>query len=363
MSGTITVGFVISSPEWRGSVASFVTVAEGLRNAGHRALFIPAHDSLGAELRARGHEVEVSGAVGTGPADLLRMRRILRRHGVGATYADMPRDLRLAAIAGKGLARAAWRFNVNAGKVPDDLLTRLAARWTGTVVVLSEWVAARIRESAPWLTHRPVERIPNGFDLERWRRDPSAAGRVRGRLGIAADRPIILCASMFAQRKRQEFVIEAVERWPAAGPRPVLLLAGGDEAEAPFRDRARASSAEVRFVGRPGAEGLRELYSAADVVAQPAANESFGNVIAEAMCCEAAVLVPAAGAAPEVVGAAGVVLPAEDAGRWARELASLAADPGRRATLGAAARERIARHFPIARMQEAHLHLFERLHQ
>jgi glycosyltransferase involved in cell wall biosynthesis len=366
VSRPVTVGLVVSSPDWRGSVTSFAKVADGLREAGHRAFFVTAHAALTAALRERGYEAEELGALRTGLRELRGMRAILKRRGATAVYADMPRDLRLAALAGRTLgAGAAYRFNVNAGRMKGDPLSRLAFHFTGAVVILSEWSRGRMQEAGPWVARRPILRIPNGFESERWTRDPDAAARVRDRLGIGAGVPLVLCASVFAALKRQEFVIAALEQWPGEGARPVLLLAGGEEAEAPFRERARSSSVEVRFIGRPGSGQMRELYSAADVVAQPAMNESFGNVIGEAMCCEAAVVVPDAGAAPETVGpaaeGAGVILPATEVEAWGREIAALVADPARRAALGRKGRARIVREFPVARMQQAHTELFERL--
>jgi glycosyltransferase involved in cell wall biosynthesis len=366
VSRPVAVALVSSSPGWRGSVVSFAKVADGLKAAGHRAVFVTAHPLVTARLQELGHTVEELGARRTGFTELRGMREILVRHGVTALYADMPRDLRLGALAGWTVgAGTAFRFNVNSGRMKGDILTRLAVRATGAVVVLSEWSRKRVGEAAPWAAARPSVRIANGFEADRWTRDPGAAARVRARFGIGPDAPLVLCASVFAPLKRQEFVIEALERWIGAGPAPVLLLAGGDEKTAPFLERARGSSVDVRFAGRPGAEVMRELYSAADIVAQPAMNESFGNVIGEAMCCEATVVVPDAGAAPETVGppseGAGVVLPAEDADGWGRRIAELVSDPARRAEIGRRARARIVREFPVSRMQQAHVELFERL--
>jgi glycosyltransferase involved in cell wall biosynthesis len=366
VSRPVAVALVSSSPGWRGSVVSFAKVADGLKAAGHRAVFVTAHAAVTARLQERGYDVEELGARRTGVRELSAMRRILRRHGITALYADMPRDLRLAALAGWSVgAGTAYRFNVNAGRMKGDPLTRLAVRATGAVVVLSEWSRERVQEVAPWVAARPVVRIANGFETDQWTRDPGAAARVRGRLGIGADVPLILTASVFAGHKRQEFTIEALERWPAGGPAPVLLLAGGEESAAPFLERARSSPVDVRFAGRPGPETMRELYSAADIVAQPAMNESFGNVVGEAMCCEATVVVPDAGAAPETVGppgeGAGVILPAEDSAAWGAGMAALVRDPARRAEIGRKARARIVREYPVSGMQQAHTALFERL--
>ena len=154
MTRPVVVALVSSSPGWRGSVVSFAKVAEGLKAAGHRALFVTVHPAVTARLEGEGHVVEQLGAQRTGLRELRGMRAILRRHGVTALYADMPRDLRLAALAGWSVGAAtAFRFNVNAGKMKGDLLTRLAARATGAVVVLSEWSRVRRTRSTTLARH------------------------------------------------------------------------------------------------------------------------------------------------------------------------------------------------------------------
>ncbi len=366
MTRPVTVGLVVSSPDWRGSVTSFAKVADALVATGHRAFFVTAHATLSLPLRERGYEVEQLGAVRTGLRELRGMRAILQRRQATALYADMPRDLRLAALTGRTVgARTAFRFNVNAGHTPDDLLTRLALRWTDAIVVQSEWATERVRRTAPRVAARPLHLINNGYDLAKWSRDGEARGKVRSRLGLAPDAPIVLCASAFARNKRQEFLIEALDRWPADQAVPTLVLAGGEEAKAPFLERARNSKVSIRYVGQPRAEELRELYSAADLVAQPAMNEAFGNVICEAMACEAVLVGPDAGSAPEQVGpaseGAGVILPPEDAAAWASAMAELVAQPERRSEIGRNARARIAREFPIEKMQRAHVTLLESL--
>ena len=63
------------------------------------------------------------------------------------------------------------------------------------------------------------------------------------------------------------------------------------------------------------------------------------------MACGAAVISSDGGALPEVVGDAGVIVPAGDDAALEREIAALLADPARRAALGSRARARILGEF------------------
>jgi phosphatidylinositol alpha-1,6-mannosyltransferase len=359
------IAIVMGAKGWRGSVTSFVKVAEGLVHRGHEAHFLTAAGPVPERLRALGHEVVELGAQQTGPREILALHRVLRDRQIDAIYADTPRDLRLSAYA--GLLRAcpvAYRYNVNARAPRGHLGDKLFARAVGALVVLSQWVEERVTVQEPWLAARPMVRIPNGFDTETFRPDPAGGAAVRARLGLAPEVPTVLCASVFAPGKRQGFLLDALHRLRERHfGRVACLLAGGTEAQAAFREEASASGVEIHWLGRPVPEELPAIYAAADVVAQPSDIESFGNVIGEAMACGRAVVVPDAGAAAEVAGEGAVIAPAADADRWATLIGELLSAPDRRASLGSIARQRIVQEFPVSRMQDAHIALFERLGQ
>jgi glycosyltransferase involved in cell wall biosynthesis len=356
------VAIVTGAKGWRGSVTSFVKVAEGLTARGHEALFLTAQGPVPERLRALGHAVEVLGARNTGPAEVWRLHRFLRTHAIDAIYVDTPRDLRLAAYAGVLRRRpVAYRYNVLARAPRGKFGDRLFARAVNALVVQSAWVDEKVRRDEPWLAARGVVRIPNGFDTDHFRPLPEAGASLRRSLGLGRDTPTILCASVFAPGKRQEFVIEAIRILRARRPEVVLLLAGGDPALAPFRTAAKASGIDIRWLGRPHAEELPAIYAAADVVAQPSEIEGFGNVVGEAMACGRAVILPDIGSGVEVAGEDGVLAPSRDANAWASAIEALLDDPERRVALGQRARQRILREFPLTRMQEAHTAMFESL--
>jgi D-inositol-3-phosphate glycosyltransferase len=102
----------------------------------------------------------------------------------------------------------------------------------------------------------------------------------------------------------------------------------------------------VRFLPPQTGDDLPALYRAADLVAVPSYNESFGLVALEAQACGTPVLAAAVGGLVTAVRdqVSGVLIDGHDPVDWARTLARLLPDRERRASLARGA-ERHARNF------------------
>ncbi len=90
---------------------------------------------------------------------------------------------------------------------------------------------------------------------------------------------------------------------------------------------------------------LASWYAAADVVAVPSYNESFGLVAVEAQACGTPVLAAAVGGLPTAVrdGVSGLLLDTHDPADWAAALDRMVGDEALRARLAAGALEQAAR--------------------
>jgi len=91
----------------------------------------------------------------------------------------------------------------------------------------------------------------------------------------------------------------------------------------------------VRFLPPQSRDRLPELYRAADLVAVPSYNESFGLVALEAQACGTPVVAAAVGGLVTAVrdGVSGVLVDGHAPADWARVLGGLLAAPRRRAHL------------------------------
>jgi len=176
---------------------------------------------------------------------------------------------------------------------------------------------------------------------------PGAGGaRIRRELGIAPDRPVVVCVSRMVPRKGQDTLIRA---WPtvsaAVAGDPALLLVG----DGPYRPRlARlASEAQVAgsviFTGPVSWDDLPAYYDAGNIFAMPCRTrragldvEGLGIVYLEASATGLPVIGGDSGGAPDAIlaGETGYVVPGRSVDALAQRLIELLADPARATAMG-----------------------------
>lgn len=206
----------------------------------------------------------------------------------------------------------------------------------------SRFLAGLIRQQLPDL---PVDVIPNGF--------------TPGAMPMGARRNLVLVVARLFPRKGVQYFLEAVQRLARHGDWEFVVAGDGPQLDA-LRQQARALGSPVRFIGFVGQEQLRAYYAAARIFVFPSIRENFPMVLLEAMDAGCAVITTDAEGCAEVVGDAGVVVPAGDAGSMAAQLAALMDDPARCAALSARARRRSLR-FHWSRMSEKYASVFHRV--
>lgn len=194
---------------------------------------------------------------------------------------------------------------------------RHASRRAAVIVVPSEFTATRVRAAAPGAR---VAVVGNGVEL---------AGRTSA--ADASSGPLLHIGHLEA-RKNLDVLVRALAELPPTA-RPELWLAGADAGSGPsLRELARRLGVEsrVRFLGVVDERSLTKLYESARAVLVPSRHEGFGLCALEGLAHGRPVLVADRGALPEVVGDAGVVLPADDPLAWARAVQALEDDASQR---------------------------------
>ena len=101
----------------------------------------------------------------------------------------------------------------------------------------------------------------------------------------------------------------------------------------------------VTHLGQVDTTELVRNYSMATMLVVPSVYEGFGLPAAEAMCCSTPVISTTAGALPEIVGDAGILVPPADTRALAEAIAGLLDNPDRRRHLGEMGRSRVMNMF------------------
>ncbi|TWJ25641.1 D-inositol-3-phosphate glycosyltransferase [Micromonospora endolithica] len=203
--------------------------------------------------------------------------------------------------------------------------------------------------------------VEPGVDLGRFRPGPGERDRARvaarRRLGLPETGHVVAFVGRIQPLKAPDVLIRAVaalrERDPALAQDLTVVVCGGPSGSGLDRPTALIELSaslgvtdRVRFLPPRTGDDLPALYRAADLVAVPSYNESFGLVALEAQACGTPVVAAAVGGLVTAVrdGVSGVLVDGHDPVDWARTLGGLLPDRARRTELARGA-ERHARNF------------------
>ena len=155
------------------------------------------------------------------------------------------------------------------------MITRPMLRAAGQVAFISE-ITQRHFSRLRFL--RPPVLLFNGVDTQIFYPPPndSAKAALRARLGLPAQKPVVLFAGRFVEKKGLPILKRMAQRapemtWAFAGSGPLDPGAWGLE--------------HVKVYSQLRGESLAHLYRAADVFVLPSTGEGFPLVIQEALAC------------------------------------------------------------------------------
>ncbi len=195
--------------------------------------------------------------------------------------------------------------------------------------------------------------VEPGVDLRRF--TPAGPGGVtaaRRRFGLPLGGYVVAFVGRIQPLKAPDVLLRAAaalrERDPAVAERLTVVVVGGPSGSGLERPTALIELAAslgiagaVRFLPPQAGDVLADLYRAADLVAVPSYNESFGLVALEAQACGTPVVAAAVGGLVAAVrdDVSGVLVDGHAPLDWAQVLGGLLGAPGRRAELGRGAVE------------------------
>jgi glycosyltransferase involved in cell wall biosynthesis len=330
-----------------GEVQVFLLIA-GLRELGWRNLLVCPPGSGAAQAAAR-DGLETEPVEMRGDADLLavmRLARLFTRRQPDLVHLHTGRATWLGGLAARwaGLPAITTRRMdrpVHRGWRTSLIYNRLVCR----AAAISPAVAERL--AAAGVAREKTVLIPSALDP---RRITPSAGReaTRTALAVSAGVPVVLTVAALVRRKGVDVLLDAAARLQRQGSGFVLWVVGDGPERSVLETQAcdLGLQPSVRFLGRR--EDVADLLAACDVFVLASRREGLGVAALEAMAAARPVVASAVGGLRDAVGgAAGVLVPPEDAAALAAALANLLADAERRAELGAAGREWAwSRHVP-----------------
>jgi alpha-1,6-mannosyltransferase len=176
-------------------------------------------------------------------------------------------------------------------------LRSLSERFDATVVS-GEWLAEKLRRFGL----RRAEAVPFGIDKARFspsRRDPAVRKQMLERCGLGEEASLLMTISRFHPEKRLGTVLAGFRR--ASTTRPMGLVIYGD---GPLRTWVKRNAARVPGVHVEGFVADRDeiatSLASADAMLHGSAAETYGLVVAEAICSGLPIIVPSQGGAADL---------------------------------------------------------------
>ena len=211
----------------------------------------------------------------------------------------------------------------------------------------------------------PIEVIPGGVDLQRFRPMDKAAARAS--IGLPRPGRVLLFVGRIQRLKGVEVLLRAFTLLRPRLDARVVVVGGRPSTSHEAREIGRLQQLagrlgigeRVTFTGAIPHDELPRYYAAADVTVMPSSYESFGLVAVESLACGTPVVATRVGGLRAIVrdGETGFLVPWRDPTLFAERLGAVLLDDPLRARLSAAARASVAL-FSWDRMAEAHLALY-----
>ncbi len=330
----------------------FENVVVSLTNAG----------PLAARIRGEGIRVAAVGMSRSlpSPVALWRLYRMLRSERPDVLQTWLYHSDFCGLLAGRAARIPSIAWNIRCAQTDDrykrginGALVRLLARlspFPNAIAVNSQ--AGRDVHADLGYNPRRWAVLANGFDLERFRPDPTARAALCRELGTPdTDRLIGLVARYDPLKDHETFLRAAGQLVKVmANVRFVLAGSGVDDANTALivMIHELGLADKVHLLGPR--DDIPRLTAGLDIATCCSLGEGFPNVVGEAMACGVPCVVTDVGDAALIVGNSGVVVPPADPGALAKGWRQLAAmDTTSFDELGRRALARVQTHYSMAR--------------
>jgi glycosyltransferase involved in cell wall biosynthesis len=207
------------------------------------------------------------------------------------------------------------------------VVERYVARAADITLGASADLVARARQlGAPDARLGPIAAPPLGPPVR-------SEAAVRAELGVPAGAPLILSVGRLHPQKGYDVLVQAAAGWRDRDPQPVVVIAGTGPAYLPLAASISAARAPITLLGHR--DDVADLLHAADLAVVTSVWEARQLFAQEALRAGTPLVATAVGGLPELVGNAGLLVPAGDVAAVDEAVTRLLDDPELRAEYAA----------------------------
>lgn len=346
---------VVDSLEFGGLERVVTDLAIAQHRAGALVKVYSLMETVGLrpELEAAGVEVIIGGKKRMAdPGVLLRLRRVVRQHGIGIVHAHNFVPNYYVAIATRLMGRAApvqvCTCHDMGMRLSNDRLRRLflwSLRHTARVAMVGRQVHERFIERG-WVAPERATTVLNAVPVERFVWSAERRIEARRRLGLDPAVRVIGTVGRLVGLKNQKLLIAAMPALLHKFPDLHLVLIGTGPLEQELRAQADALGLGERVLLTGARTDVADLTPGFDVFALPSQTEGISIALLEACATRLPVVATAVGGNPEIVadGRTGLLIPSDDGAALEAALDRLLADPALALNLATAAAQWVRDH-------------------
>jgi len=241
------------------------------------------------------------------------------------------------------------------------LFERLALLRTDMRIVVSEDIRT-LRKKHEGTPDSKMVLIENAADPERFEVDEATRRAFRRDLGID-DHFVVGTVGRLVPAKAYDLFLEAAHELLRTDGRMRFLIVGDGRLRADLEARARRLGLEGRVLFLGNRTDIPEVLAAMDVYVITSVREGLPVSLVEAMLAARPIVSTSVGGIPEVLEepGTGLLIPSGDKAALVAAVAGLAADPGKRESMGRAARQAAVRRYSPATVLDKLDRLYESL--
>lgn len=250
-------------------------------------------------------------------------------------------------------------LKLHAARALDAATALAVARFHSLTAAIARDVAPRLGVPQSKITIIPRGRDPLGFAFQ----PPGVRSKVRRKLGIPEQSPVILALARHEPPKGLHHLVKALPTISRTHPQVVTLIAGKDgRSTTSLTEVIAETGLDIRLLG--ARSDVADLLAAADLFCFPSEREGFGGVLIEAMAVGCPIVASRIPATVEVLSPRasqpiGRLVPPGDANAFAEAIADTLADQSLKESMRVRGYQHFLENYTIGRVTQQMASFFE----